>query len=246
MLWTKSHTCSTFHALISLICVWHFLGCWLIVDCCCNCSWDELLLLLLLPSPLVAFNWLFVVVTFGDVVCCWRSVNSVEVGDNFIRFAMGGVLDELKSSGVVVIGVSLLLELRKVVGSGAGGDRADSCWRACKLVRAGNGLKGRFGTWDVVGKLGKKEDPGAPGTGDVFGDFSCSFRSFCISASCAALAWKQRNQNSWILYPKKGLIVSMKLLILLISYLGDHRRESLFINLPVQQGLSYYSYLTLD
>ena len=79
--------------------------------------------------------------TLGDVACCCRCA-SVVVGDNLIRFASGGVLDELRSSGETPI-VGLLSLIGLLYGifvvvvvddadgicdptGGAGGDRVES------------------------------------------------------------------------------------------------------------------------
>lgn len=197
MLSTKLHTSSTFHALISSIFIWHFrVNC--VLPACSLLLLVVLLLLDVLKPDVDADNWLLVVVTLGDVACCCLCV-SVDVGDNFIRFASGGVLDELRSSGEIpVIGFSLIglrygscvvLVDEAVTIGGAGGDRVDSWWSAWRFERAGNGLKllklPKFGICvDVDGKELRLES---------FRGLSASLINFCISASWAALAcwmWK--------------------------------------------------------
>lgn len=195
MLSTKLHTSSTFHELISSIFIWHLRA---------VCVWSLLLLVVLLLLDVLkpdVESWLFVVVTLGDVACCCRCscccccCVSVDVGDNFMRFASGGVLDELRSSA---IGFSLIVWLGLRCGScvvvvigGAGGERVDSWWSAWRFDKAGNGLKllklPKFGICadDVEGKELRLES---------FRGLSASLINFCISASCAALAcvwWKE-------------------------------------------------------
>lgn len=187
MVSTKLHTSSTFHAFISSILIWHFCDGWLLTACSLPLLVVLLLLDVLKPD---ADSWLFVVVTLGDVACCcWRVAVSVDVGDNFIRLASGGVPDELRSSGVIPVGLSavdgLLYGLWVFVVGGAGGDRFDSWWSAWRFVSAGKGLKllkfPKFGICvDVVGKFCKVGS---------FRVFSVSLMSFCSSASCAARAY---------------------------------------------------------
>lgn len=218
---TKQQTSSTFHALISSIFNWHFRADWALPDAC---SLPLLVVLLLLDAlkPTVdddVVSWLFVVVTFGgDVACCCRCgcccccvvTVSLDVGDNFIRLASGGVLDELRSSGdaplwLLSMLVALLLPpLVVVVGllygvcvtddaaaiGGAGGERVESWCSAWRFVRAGKGLKPlKFGICvDVDGKLPRLGRGFMLFSGD---DVVESLSKFCISASLAARACNQ-------------------------------------------------------
>lgn len=209
MLSTKPHTSFTFHALISSIFIWHFRAITAVLP-----AWSLLLLvvlLLLLDVVLLpdvgADNWLLVVVTLGDAACCFCCcccVVSVDVGDNFIRFASGGVLDELRSSGEIPVttidwfsltGEPLYVvddDVVVVVKGGAGGDRLESWWSACRFDKAGKGLKllklPKFGICvDVDGKVLLRLES--------FRGRSVSLINFCISASCAALAWWKKKRK---------------------------------------------------
>lgn len=202
---TKLQTSSTFHALISSIFNWHFRADWAFPDAC---SLPLLVVLLLLdalnPTCDDVVSWLLVVVTFGgDVACCCRCCCvSVDVGDNLIRLASGGVLEELRSSGDVPLWLSLTVAVLLVVvgllygicaavatavtSGGAGGDRVESWCNAWRFVRAGKGLKPlKFGICvDVEGKLAML------GIFMLFSgdDVVESLSKFCISASFAARA----------------------------------------------------------